>query len=128
MIAAMPEADRQTLLAAMRFSRFTPHTIMSRRDYENALEEVRKQGYAADHSEEEEGISCIAAAILDVRSRPIGAIWITGPSFRIAEHDVPVIAGAVQRAAATISGRFGHGHVTRPPEAEPAAVSGSRPR
>jgi IclR family acetate operon transcriptional repressor len=128
MIAAMPETERQALLAGMRFSRFTPHTIMSRRDYENALEEVRKRGYAADHSEEEEGISCIAAAILDVRGRPIGAIWVTGPSFRIAEHDVPVIAAAVQRAAATISGRFGHGHVTRPPEAEPAATSRSRSR
>jgi DNA-binding IclR family transcriptional regulator len=62
-----------------------------------------------DHSEEVEGISCVAAAILDFRDRPIGAVWVTGPSFRISDDDIPAIAAAVTRAAAMISARFGHG-------------------
>ena len=109
MLAAMPPEERKSILASLRFSRFTPHTITSLHDFEKALAVVQKQGYAMEHSEEVEGISCVAAAILDFRDRPIGAIWITGPSFRISKEDIPAIAGAVQRAAATISTRFGHG-------------------
>jgi IclR family acetate operon transcriptional repressor len=109
MLAAMPEAERQTLLAAVRFTRFTPHTITSRREYEEALATVQAQGFAFDHSEEVEGISCVAAAILDARGRPIGAIWVTGPSFRISDREVAAIAPAVRRAAATVSARFGYG-------------------
>lgn len=109
MLAAMPPEERKSILSSLRFSRFTPHTITSLHEFEKALAVVQKQGYAMDHSEEVEGISCVAAAILDFRDRPIGAVWVTGPSFRISADDIPGIAAAVKRAATTISARFGHG-------------------
>ncbi len=109
MLAAMPLEERKAILASLRFARFTPHTITSVHAFEKALTVVREQGFAMDHSEEVEGISCIAAAILDFRGRPIGAVWVTGPSFRISAADLSAIAAAVKRAAAAISERFGHG-------------------
>ena len=109
MLAAMPPEERKSILASLRFSRFTPHTITSLHEFEKALAAVQRQGFAIDHSEEVEGISCVAAAILDFRDRPIGAVWVTGPSYRISHDDIPAIAAAVTRAAATISARFGHG-------------------
>jgi len=109
MLAAMPPEERKSILASLRFSRFTPHTITSLNEFEKELAVVRARGYAMDHSEEVEGISCVAAAIVDFRDRPIGAVWVTGPSFRISDDDIPAISKAVTRAAATISARFGHG-------------------
>ena len=109
MLAAMPPEGRQAIVSALQFSRYTPRTITSLHEFEKALAVVQKQGFAIDHSEEVEGISCVAAAILDFRDRPIGAIWITGPSFRISKQDISAIAAAVKRAADTISSRFGHG-------------------
>lgn len=108
-LAAMPPAERKAILASLKFSRFTSHTITSLHEFEKALAVVQQQGFAMDHSEEVEGISCVAAPILDFRDRPIGAVWVTGPSFRISKHQIPGIAAAVRQAAATISTRFGHG-------------------
>ncbi|MFM9195970.1 MAG: IclR family transcriptional regulator [Planctomycetia bacterium] len=109
MLAAMPPEERQAIVSTLRFSRFTPHTITSRRAFEQEIAAAKARGFATDHSEEVEGISCVAAAILDFRDRPIGAVWITGPSFRIPKQDIPAIAASVQRAAAAISSRFGLG-------------------
>jgi len=108
-LAAMPPEGRQAIVSALQFSRYTPRTITSRREFEKEIAAVEAQGFATDHSEEVEGISCVAAAILDFRDRPIGAVWVTGPSFRISKQDIVAIAAAVKRAAATISSRFGHG-------------------
>ena len=66
----------------------------SRREFEKEIVAVEAQGFATNHSERVEGISCVAAAILDVRDRPIGAVWVTGPSFRISKQDIVAIAAA----------------------------------
>ena len=114
MLAAMRPDQRKSILASLRFSRFTRHTITSLGEFEKALAVVQSRGYAMDHSEEVEGISCVATAILDFRDRPIGAVWVTGPSFRISDEQISAIAAAVTRAAATISARFGHGGTAAP--------------
>ena len=47
------------------------------------LDLVRDQGYAIDNQENEPGVACIGAAILDETGRPVAALSVSGPAHRI---------------------------------------------
>ena len=49
---------------------------------------VRNQGYAIDEEENELGIRCLGAPILDGRGRPVAAISVSGPVFQMTKKFV----------------------------------------
>ena len=61
-------------------ARLRPGQIMR---LERDLELARKRGYAIDDQENEPGVACIGAAILDAGGHPVGAISVSGPAYRI---------------------------------------------
>lgn len=66
---------------------FTANTIT---DYEKLVQELKKvkeQGYAVDDEEQEVGLTCIGAPILDRDGFAIAAISISGPSSRMRTGD-----------------------------------------
>ena len=109
MVAHMPAAERETLLAKLEFPRFTERTITTRPEFEAELANARSAGFALDCGEEIEGLHCVGAPIFDQRGQPIAALWVTGPSFRFLEANLPSIGKQVAAAAARISARFGYG-------------------
>jgi DNA-binding IclR family transcriptional regulator len=50
---------------------------------ERELARVRKRGYAIDDEENEPGVVCIGAAVLDASGRAVAAISVSGPPYRI---------------------------------------------
>jgi DNA-binding IclR family transcriptional regulator len=64
MLAFMPEAERDAVIAGMMFERFQPWTISNRKDFLKCLEDVRKKGWAVDAGEHLEGHHCLGAPIL----------------------------------------------------------------
>lgn len=64
----------------------TDQTITDRAELMEKLVEIRKQGYAVDYSERVQGMSCIAAPILDRKEKPHGAITVCLPTQRL-END-----------------------------------------
>jgi DNA-binding IclR family transcriptional regulator len=98
---------------ARRFSgelrRFTSNTKTSSADLIAELQEVRKQGYAVDLEEFEEGLRCLAAPIRDYTRKVIGAISVSGPAHRISEERIHgAIAEEVVKSASTLSSRLGY--------------------
>jgi DNA-binding IclR family transcriptional regulator len=61
----------------------TRHSITSVQSLEEALDEVRKQGYATNLEESEEGVGSVAVALVNAAKRPVAAIAVALPVSRI---------------------------------------------
>ena len=67
------------------------------------LLEVRRRGYSIDDIENEEGIRCVAAPILDHQGQPAAGISISGPEHRVTRDRVEELGDAVRAAAGRVS-------------------------
>jgi DNA-binding IclR family transcriptional regulator len=59
------------------------------------LERARRCGFAFDNEENERGVACIGAAILDASDRPLAAMSISGPSHRIVSGKNNIVPAVV---------------------------------
>jgi IclR family transcriptional regulator, KDG regulon repressor len=66
------------------FDTLTPAEL---RKLRNEMEIVRRRGYATDQEENEPGVACIGAAILNESGFSVGAVSISGPSIRIQKQE-----------------------------------------
>ena len=84
-LARMPdESVRHILKRGM--PRYTQRTLDSPKAFFADLGRVREWGFALDEQELEEGISAVAAPILDPTGQPIAAVAIAGPAYRLARE------------------------------------------
>ena len=62
---------------------FTPRTVTGDEEFEEVLDLIRAQGWAADVEETWEGVAAVAAPIHDRRRMPVGAVAVTGAVERV---------------------------------------------
>lgn len=86
----------------------TSRTITDPDELRADLEQVRERKYAIDDIENEEGIRCVAAAVLRADGSPIAALSISGPASRITEERLPSLGKAVVDVADRLSARLGY--------------------
>ena len=103
MLAFMPEADRDAVIAGMKFERFQPWTISNRKDFLRCLEGVRADGFAVDAGEHLEGHHCLGAPIMDADGHALASLWITGPSQRLSEERMVKLAPIVKKAGQMVT-------------------------
>lgn len=96
MLAAMGPEEVKRILLAKGMTRFTPKTIDSPARMAAHLAEVRVNGYAVDDEEYLPDLRCVAAAVLNERAEPIGAISISGPAIRVARERLPQLGALVR--------------------------------
>jgi DNA-binding IclR family transcriptional regulator len=85
----------------------TPHTITSIEALKEELEKVRSRGFAIDDEENEMGICCVGAPIIDYGRKSIAAISISGPRERMDRDRCFQFGSLVRDAARKISKRRG---------------------
>lgn len=73
-----------------------------------AIRKVKRQGYAVEDEECDEGTRCIAAPIHNGEGRIVAAVGVAGPRVRIRKSEFSRIAPVVIEAAAQISERLGY--------------------
>jgi IclR family transcriptional regulator, acetate operon repressor len=61
----------------------TRHSLNSRRALERALDKIRKQGYATNREESEDGVGSVAIALVNAAGRPVAAIAVAVPINRL---------------------------------------------
>lgn len=110
MLAFMPEAERDEIIAGMKFERFQPWTISNRKDFVKCLDDVRKKGWAVDAGEHLEGHHCLGAPIFDMEGNAIASLWITGPSQRLSEERMVKLAPVVKKAGAMVTAALNPSH------------------
>jgi IclR family acetate operon transcriptional repressor len=83
-LAARPEDAARELIDRTELTARTPRTITDPGQLTAHLTEVRKHGYAVDDEENEAGVRCVGAAVLDHVGRVVGAVSL---SFLVADPD-----------------------------------------
>jgi DNA-binding IclR family transcriptional regulator len=102
-LAFLPAEETGQIISRIQFTGFTSKTLASPEELREALERVRRRGYAVDDEEMEIGTRCVGAPILDGTRRPVAAVSVSGSATRLAAHCVPAIAQHVIRSAQEIS-------------------------
>lgn len=125
--AHLGTADRHRLIEEKMLTAFTGRTVVSGGDLDQQLNIIKARGYAISVEEMHEGISAVAAPILDHQAEPLGAIGIVGPSFRLTEEKLHELGREVIEAARRIAGNIGELAMSisvnpRPHDREPHAV------
>jgi DNA-binding IclR family transcriptional regulator len=108
MLAYMSEADREALLDRSGMDRFTPRTIVDRPRLAEELTATLEQGYAVDHQEIEDDLTCVAAAVLGPAGTPLFGISVSFPTHRVGTDLIELCGKATQSAAAELRDRLGY--------------------
>lgn len=86
---------------------FTSHTLVDRSRLLDELDRIRKQRYAVDHEEMEQGVRCVAALVVDHRKKPVAAVSISGAAMRITPGKTKSLAKSVKACSRAISKELG---------------------
>jgi IclR family KDG regulon transcriptional repressor len=103
MLAELAEAEVDAILRQHGMQRCTAKTLTTPAELKADLKLVRERGYAVDDEEHEEGVRCVAAAVKDYSGRPVAAMSVSGPSFRLALEKLPVVAALVVETVQALS-------------------------
>ncbi len=106
MLAFLPQQERETFLD-LPLQPVTEHTITDLERFQRELDEVRRLGYALAMEELEEGLHAISAPIRDRTGRPVAAVSISGPAYRLTVERMRQIAPRVIATANQISRALG---------------------
>jgi DNA-binding IclR family transcriptional regulator len=90
------------LAKQLKPARFTSHTVTDPRRVLRQLEQVRRQGYAINDEELDEGIRAVAAPISSAGATD-HAVAVVGPSFRLDDKRLKALIPDVLEAARKIS-------------------------
>ncbi|WP_282246158.1 SMP-30/gluconolactonase/LRE family protein [Stenotrophomonas sp. PS02300] len=102
-----PPEELQRYLTATPLQPLTPHSILSLEALQRELDLIKARGYAVSVEESALGVSGVAAPILDHRGEAIGAVSISGPSFRLPLERLHALGRDVIEAARRIAGNVG---------------------
>jgi DNA-binding IclR family transcriptional regulator len=108
LLAHLPESELQELLSGYTLYPNASRTIVDRSVLLAELDEVRRQGYATDYGEQEEGVNCIAGPVRNHTGRVVAAISISGPWIRISPERVPDLMPLVLEACDDLSAALGY--------------------
>lgn len=91
-----------------KIKKLTPNTITDRNKLLKVLHEMRNKGYATDNEEVVQGISCVAAPIIEHTGRVRFSLSITGPTVRMTQDKMKEYIDIISEAAKEISFRIGY--------------------
>lgn len=109
LLAHLSETELNQILKEKPLEKRTENTITDVTQLKEHLKWVRNQGFAIDNEENEKGVRCIGAPIFDRTGRPVAAISISGPAFRITKKLAQeVLKKEVMETALKISQQLGY--------------------
>lgn len=85
-LAALPDEEREAKIARMDFVPRTDRTITTAAAFRREIALTQQRGYATDDRENEPLGACVAAAIIGPEGRPVGAVSVSGPHYRVHSH------------------------------------------
>lgn len=106
LLACLAMEVRRSLLPAT-LVKYTPQTVTNKQELETSLAQVCEQGFAIVHEEFEEGFSDIAAPVYSFEEEVVGAIAISGPTFRMGNGRIESFISPLLETTSNISADLG---------------------
>ncbi|MDF2611919.1 MAG: transcriptional regulator IclR-like protein [Lachnospiraceae bacterium] len=106
-LAELPLEEVHRIWDQSRPEKKTEYTITSLSSFEEELKLIKERGYAMDNEENEIGVRCIAAVILDYQNAAKYAFSVSVPSNRMTEERVSQLAEHVLDMKKELFIRFG---------------------
>ncbi len=106
-LAFLPEAEVKEIVQMRGLKRLTRHTLTDEHALLAALVRVRAAGYAVDEQESMLGGRCVGVPLFGPDGNVIAGLSVSGPTLRITEKRIPMIARELRKASAEISRRLG---------------------
>ncbi len=103
-LAALPETERDEILAASTLTKITPQTLVDPKAIVGAIEQAHIDGYAFQCGEVLQGAASVASAIVDAKRRVHGAVLLGGPA---SAFQTPEQRSALGEAAKQAAGAIG---------------------
>jgi DNA-binding IclR family transcriptional regulator len=130
LLAHLPEEDVDRLMRHHGLLRHNENTIVSPARLKRELARTRLLGYALDDEEEEIGVRCIGAPVLNWERSVVAAISIAGTTARINSETCDGLIEQVKHTALEISRQLGYpgdreSVLAKPPAPAPASWSGN---
>lgn len=110
-LADLPDAELEQIVATMDFTRRTPNTITSPDRYLDEIATVRAQGWAQDREENEPSINCIGVPIRGASGKVVAAVSVSVPNVVLSADQVLELLDPLQAVGERISRDCGY----RPP-------------
>lgn len=108
LIAKLPENELSDMIRRQGMMRYNENTIASMKKLRMACDSVLQLGYAIDDEEEEIGIRCIGAPVLNNMGEVVAAISISGTKNQI--PDISIKALMVKETARALSSQLAPAH------------------
>lgn len=106
LLAFLPEAEVTAHLPD-RLEPRTGHTLTRLADLRRDLEKTRERGYAIDEGENDEGVVCFGAPILEAGGRPLAALSVSVPASRLSDQLRADISTEIAERARGLSQHLG---------------------
>lgn len=103
LLAFMDDTKMQSAIEKLTIQQHTNNTVANHDELRKELAKVRKQGFAMDNEEFYEGLTCVAAPILNKDGNADYAISVSGPTARMHGKQLDDIRKEVINACQAIS-------------------------
>ncbi len=103
LLAYQPPRLLEFVVGRTGMSRYTAATITEPSQLREELRQIRRQGYALDYGEQEDGVRCLAAPVFGPDGEIFASISLSGPASRLERGRVEELVPHIKRIAATLS-------------------------
>ena len=106
-LSAMPPDERRAIVEGLPLDRRTERTLADPDALLDDLETCARRGFAIDNVENEEGVRCVGAAILDDRHLPVAALSVSAPASRLSLSAARKVGPRCAETAARVTRELG---------------------
>lgn len=107
-LAHLKDSEIHEIWKQSNIQAFTPYTIVTYDQLLREIETIRRLGYALDNEENELGVRCVAACVLDYRGLAQNAFSISAPVARMSDERVLELAEQVLQTRRELSREIGY--------------------
>ena len=103
LLAYQPPRLFELIFERLDLVRYTASTITDFGQLRSELQQIRRQGYAVDFGEQEDGVRCLAAPVFGPDSEILAAMSLSGPSSRLESRRAESIVPHLKRISKALT-------------------------